>query len=204
LGSVCIGVLGVARMPPPISRHVYITDGARSALVRVAVWDGDDIYLMDPEDPSSGRTSIHGSGQLRLRQPGYEPPVLLRQTIPPRQVHGYVKYLQQAMSSHGLSSWLDRPSQYPPSDRRTGLIVDLRAQPPDTRFLVVEVGVRCLPTCHAETVLPFGRLGLVSDLTPNEDHLLVIGAWWRRVVWRNAPPGWPVPTGTPIAFMTDE
>ena len=183
---------------------MYLTDGTRVALLRVVVWDDDDIYLMQPDDHGSGRTSVHGSGQVRLRQPGHDPPVVLAQTVPPRQVHGYRTYVHQGFNSHGFDDLLSRGTDHPPIERRHGLVIDIRTQPANTRFLMVEVGVRCLPECHPDTVLPFGHRGLVSESETIGDRALVTSAWWRRLVWMEMPPGWPAPVGTPLGVLTDD
>jgi hypothetical protein len=190
-------------MTPELKRHIYLSDGKQAALIRVVVWNGEDIYLMDPENPDSEKISYHASGALMLRQRNYEPSTLTTQLTPPSQVHRYQMVLQQGIDTHSLGTLLDRPGRFPPNERREGLLVDLTQQPAGTRFLMVEVGVRCPSTCHPDAAIPQGRFGMVRDERTYGDRQLLISAWWRRMVWTTAPPGWPG-AGGPLAVISDE
>ena len=172
------GSTGVARV---LRQRIYLTDGTRSVLLRQVTWHNDDIYLTDPNNPDSGKVSWHKSGDLNLGQPTYSPQKVVMRLPPPSAVHGYASPLLLRINTHGLGSLLSRPEKYPPTPDRHSTFIDIRNQPSDTRFLALEVGVRCALNCHLDARLPYGR-GLVQDLVPNGNRFLVISAWWEPLL----------------------
>jgi hypothetical protein len=173
--------LDTSRAAKELRHYVYLTDGSRAVLLRQVTWHDDDIYLTDPNDPSAGKVSWHETGKLNLGQPLYSPQKVALIFPPPSAVHGYASPLHSRLNSHGLDTLLSRPEKYPPSPGRPSTFIDGRNQPPNTRLLAYEVGVRCGITCHAEANMPTG-LGLVQELIPNGDRFLVISAWWEPLI----------------------
>jgi hypothetical protein len=175
---------GHADSPSPakeLRHYVYLTDGTRFALLRQATWDQDDICLTDPNDPKAGKISWHSSGDLNLGQPTYRPQKVVVEGAPPSAVHGYASPLHSKINTHGLEGILSRPEKYNPTPARPSTFIDLRTQPPQARFLAVEIGVRCGFECHAGASLPTGD-GLVQNLIPNGNRFLVISAWWEPLI----------------------
>ncbi len=149
-----------------LKHYIYLTDGSRAVLWRQVTWHADDIYLTDPNDPGAGKVSWHATGDLNLGQPHYRPQKVVVASVPPSAVHGYASPLQSKLNTHGLEGILSRPEQYPPSRDRPSTFIDVRAQPPNTRFLALEIGVRCGLECHPAATLPTGP-GLFQELIPS-------------------------------------
>jgi|SRR5580658_1502458 hypothetical protein len=159
-------------------RYAFITDGERYLpLVKVVVRPSG-IYVLDPHAPDSGKISYHESGAFNLGQPKYDPEMIYGQLGPPEGVHGYQMVNRRAFNSHGFRQQVESSSSSGPSGRRPGPAVDIRSQPPNTRFLEIEVGVRCIPSCHRADDCLFPSLRVHREEQPIGDRLLVISASW--------------------------
>jgi hypothetical protein len=169
-------------------RYVFISDGERfHSLVKIAVRPSG-IYLVDPSTLGSGHVSYHTSGAFNLGQPEYEPTVLRGQLEPPEAVHGYQYLNRRVFNSHGFRELLAGAESPGPSSGRPGPIVDINAQPAGTRFLEVEVGVRCLPSSHNVADSMFPALRFLREETPIGSRLLVVSASWVPLFGFGLPP----------------
>jgi hypothetical protein len=159
-------------------RYVFISDGERYyPLVKIIV-RGTDVYVVDPNAPDSGKISYHVTGAFNLGQPNYEPQVVHGRLGPLEGIHGYQYVTRQSFNSHGFARLLQTTTSTGPSIRRPGPVVDIREQPPGTRFLEVEIGVRCPAACHVAADAIFPSLRFFREETPISTRLLVVSASW--------------------------
>jgi hypothetical protein len=91
-------------------------------------------------------------------------------------------------NSHGFRQLLAEAVSQGPSIRRPGPVVDIRTQPAGTRFLELEVGVRCSPACHAVDDAMFPTLRFLREESPIGDRLLVVSASWVPLFSFGPPP----------------
>lgn len=159
-------------------RYVFISDGRRFYTLIKVVIRPSGVYLVDPTSPDSGHVSYHESGALNLGQPRYHQNVVQAQLDPPEAVHGYQYVSRRMFNSHGFLQLIAEARSPGPSSRRPGPVVDIRTQPAGTRFLELEVGVRCRPACHDVDDAMFPTLRFLREESPIGDRLLVISASW--------------------------
>jgi hypothetical protein len=169
-------------------RYVFLTDGIRyTALVKVVI-SPSGIYVIDPNDPRSGKISYHESGAFNLAQPKYDPQILYGELEAPEAVHGY-QYIARRMYGTRPGALLPGSADSPgPSTGRPGPVVDLRGQPEGTRFLEVEVGIRCEESCHPGPDCMFPSRRFLRDSTPLGSRLMVISASWLPLFEFGRPP----------------
>jgi hypothetical protein len=161
-----------------LERYVYISDGERFAPLFKVVVGGRNIYLVNPSTPGSGHISYHESGAFNLGQPGHSPPVLYHWLGSIDGIHGYQYLTRRMHNAHGFSSLLTGSDSDGPSNRRPGPVVDVRSQPANTRFLEIELGVRCPRECHASDDSFFSKRRFLREETSVGTRLLVLSATW--------------------------
>jgi hypothetical protein len=157
-------------------RYAYISDGYRFfPLVKIVV-RGSDVFILDPNVPDAGKISYHASGALSSGQPKFDPSVIYGWLGAVDGVHGYQYIARRATGSHGFEHLLESSTSPGPSKRRPGPVLDIREQPPGTRFLEIAVGVRWPPTCHDVSDVMDPSRRFLREETPIANRLLVISA----------------------------
>lgn len=159
-------------------RYVFLTDGTRFyPAVKVLVRESG-IYVIDPNAPDAGKISFHESGAFNLGQPRYDPQVIYGELSPPQGVHGYQYITRRSFNTHGLGQLVASATSPGPSEARPGPVLDIRTEPPNVRFLEIEIGVRCRPGCHSAEDVMFPARRFLRDETPLGDRALIISASW--------------------------
>jgi len=161
-----------------MDRYVFFTDGARYlAFVKVVVTPSG-VYVIDPNDPRAGKISYHESGAFNLAQPRYDPQILYGELAAPEGVHGYQYITRRAYGTRPGRPLPVSAASTGPSTGRPGVVVDLQGQPEGTRFVEVEIGIRCEESCHPGADCMFPSLRFLRDETRLASRLLVISASW--------------------------